>query len=210
MAKIPEGINGPITGTVGSVVGSSWKGIPYIKKAYKERTKKVSATELGNRNKFGEAQFWLQPILNFVREGFKGYTETVEGFLAAKSYLSKNAWEGTGADMRINPALVKVSWGKLPLSPDMAVEKTAEGYLRFSWSPEAVEGGSPLDQVMMLAYDVESKYTASAITGQFRSTGEDVLKLLMPKGSTYHIYMAFNAADRKSQSHSVYLGTIEN
>src|SRR6266699_2561699 len=129
MAKLINGINGDIWGTVGSVVCSSWKGEPHIKKKYKKRTKKITQKEKGNRNKFADSQFWLQPLLDFVREGFKGYTKRVEGFSAAKSYLSKNAFEGEQPNIRINPALVKVSYGDLPLSNDMAVGLTAPGKL---------------------------------------------------------------------------------
>ena len=207
MAKIPLGINGPIVGKVGAVVGSSWKGEPHIKGKYKDRTEHVTQKELGNRDKFGQGQRWLQPITEFLRTGFRGYTKRVEGFSAAKSYLSKNAWEGTGADMRINPALMKVSVGKLPLSNDLAVEKTSEG-LRFSWSTEAVPGGSRYDQVMMLAYNIEKGIAMYITTGQLRSTGSDTLPMGIPQAGTYHIYMAFNGFDRTTQSDSVYMGTV--
>jgi hypothetical protein len=207
MAKIPLGINGPIVGTVGSVVGSSWKGEPHIKGKYKDRKKDVTKKELGNRSKFGAGQRWLQPITEFVRTGFRGYTERIEGFSAAKSYLSKYAWEGTGADMRISPALMKVSVGKLPLSNDLAVEKTDEG-LRFTWSTEAVPGGSRYDQVMMMAYDIEHGIALYITTGQLRSSGSDTLPMYIAEGITYHIYMAFNGFDRTTQSDSVYMGTV--
>ena len=207
MAKIPLGINGPIVGTVGTVVGSSWKGEPHIKAKYKKRKKDVTQKELGNRSKFGEGQRWLQPVTGFLRTGFRGYTKRIEGFSAAKSYLSKNAWEGTGADMRISPALMKVSVGKLPLSNDLAVEKTGEG-LRFTWSTEEVPGGSRFDQVMMLAYDIEHGIALYITTGQLRSSGSDTLPIPTIQGVTYHIYMAFNGFDRTTQSDSVYMGTI--
>ena len=207
MAKMPFGIMGPFVGSIGPVVGSSWKGIPYQKKKYKKRTKKVTKKELGNRDKFGEGQRWLQPITEFVRTGFRGYKGKIEGFIAAKSYLSHFAWEGTGADMRINPALMKVSVGPLPLSGELAVEKVNEG-LRFSWSTEAVEGGSRFDQVMMLAYDIEHGLSYGITTGQLRSTGSDLLAMAPSKGTIFHVYMAFNGFDRISQSDSVYMGTI--
>ena len=63
MGKLINGIYGSFEGKVGTVVGSSWKGIPYIKSAYKQRTKKVSEKELANRNKFAMAQAWLKPLL---------------------------------------------------------------------------------------------------------------------------------------------------
>jgi len=177
MAKLINGINGDIRGTVGSVVGSSWKGEPHIKKKYKNRTKKITPKEKGNRNKFADSQFWLQPLLDFVRVGFKGYTQRVEGFNAAKSYLSKNAFEGEQPNVRINPALMKVSFGDLPLSNDLAVELTAPGELTFTWDPAYVNDTSSRDQVMMLAYNIEDKKAYHTTTGQFRSTGADTLQL---------------------------------
>lgn len=207
MAKLPNGLLGPFVGSIGPLVGSSWKGIPHVKSKYKKRTKKITPKELGNRDKFGEGQRWLQPLIPFLRTGFRGYKGKVEGFIAAKSYLSHYAWEGTGADMRINPALMKVSVGALPLSNDMAVEKTVEG-LRFSWSTEHVPGGSRFDQVMMLAYDIEHGRSYGITTGQLRSTGSDILGIMPPEGTTVHVYMAFNGFDRTTQSDSVYMGTI--
>ena len=113
MGRLINGIHGPFVGKVGSVIGSSWKGIPYIKAAHKARTKTVSTAEKGNRNKFAMAQRWLKHVLEFVRIGFKGYTPTVEGFLAAKSLLLRNSFEGVKPDIFINPALVKLGHGTL-------------------------------------------------------------------------------------------------
>lgn len=208
MGRLLNGINSPIVGKVGTVVGSSRNGKPYLKSAYKERTKKVSKRELGNRNKFSEAQYWLKPLLEFVREGFKIYSRQSGAFVAAKSHLLLNAFEGVKPDIRINPALVKVSVGELPLSPDIAVKKIADDKLQFTWDTSIPEGAGPKDQIMMLAYDIDNEDAYFTVTGQFRDTGADTLGLAGVGGRTYHIYAAFTAADRSKQSESVYLGEI--
>jgi hypothetical protein len=208
MARLLNGINGPIQGSVGAVVGSSWKGIPYIKAKYKKRTKHISDKEKANRLKFALAQQWLRPLLKFVREGFKGYSPTVEGFVAAKSYLLKNALEGEAPDFRVNPAQVQVSFGDLPLSDNIAVELLEGGRLQFSWDSGYVEGASRFDQVMMLAYNIERSNAVYLTTGRFRSDGVDELQL-SPGPGTWHLYMAFNADDRSRQSHSVYMGEMK-
>src|SRR6266702_4053124 len=115
MGKYVPGTFGPVQGKVGNVIASSWKGVPYLKGLYKPRTKPPRENETANRNKFAMAQFWLKPVVKFVREGFKGYSPLSEGFVAAKSYLLKNAFEGVAPDISINPALMKVSFGDLPL-----------------------------------------------------------------------------------------------
>ena len=209
MGRLINGINGPIVGKVGAVIGSSYKGVPYLKGPYKPRTKRISDTEKGNRSRFSMAQQWLKPLLPFLRQGFKGYNPPmVEGFIAAKSHLMKNAMEGTGADSIINPAKVKVSYGDLPLSDNIAVKLIEGNQLQFTWDVPAVKGRAQMDQVMMLAYDIKNKIAKFSMPSQFRSTGSDILELPKIKDRTYHVYAAFVAHDRSCQSDSVYLGEV--
>ena len=209
MGKLINGIYGSFEGKVGPVVGSSWKGIPYIKAAYKNRTKNVSAKELANRSKFAMAQAWLSPLLPFVREGYKGYSETVEGYSAAKSYLLKNCFKGVAPDINIDPSLMKVSYGELPLSANIKAKQGKNGSVQFSWNKAAVKGTGGQDQAMLLAYDVDNKMAYYNLTGQFRNTGADVLLIDTTPGRSYQVYLAFIAADRTGQSDSVYLGELK-
>jgi Family of unknown function (DUF6266) len=208
MGRLVNGINGPFVGKVGSVIGSSWKGVPYMKGVYKQRTGKASPGEQANRNKFRLAQSWLAPTVNFVREGFRNYSPRVEGFLAAKSWLLLHSFEGIPPDISINPALVKLSHGTLPLSSDLRVELIEDSHIKFSWNPEKIPDGNVKDQAMLLAYDIYHSYVTYQLTGQFRETGTDILQLPPIKNRTYHIYFAFVADDRSRQSDSAYLGII--
>jgi hypothetical protein len=207
MGKLINGIKGPIQGKVGSVIGSSRNGVHYIKGPYKNRTKKVSKKEMANREKFAAAQKWLSPIIGFVRDGFKGYSERSQGFVSAKSLLLKNAFADNGSGLRIDPSLVQVSYGDLPLPENLAVKLTENSELEFTWDPgEQMRDGAPSDQIMMLAYDVQKMEEKMNTTGQFRSTGKDILSLKAVEGKIFQVYAAFCAADRSRQSNSVYLG----
>ena len=212
MGTTPHGINGPIKGKVGTVHGSSRNGKPYIKGPSKKRTTKITATEAANRVHFDYTHSWLKPITEFVREGFRGfvYKDTSEGYVAAYSYLIKHALEGEKPNRTINPALMQVSYGSLPLPKNIAVEQISSDALKFTWDKEYVRDGShPQDQVMLLAYEVEQQKVAINVLGQFRDVGEDYFKLGPAcKGYNLHIYVAFVAADRSRRSHSVYLGPI--
>jgi hypothetical protein len=205
MGRFLSGINGPIHGKVGTVIGSSRNGIPYIKGPYKKRTLVVSEEELSNRKKFAMAQAWLKPLLSFVREGFRGYSQRSYGFIAAKSWLLKNAFIAEGNKRWIDPSLVRVSHGDLPNPETIGASFTDSGDLKFTWS---TEGGESIadDQVMMLAYNIEKGIAIYKNTGQLRKTGFDILKMEQLYGIRCHVYAAFNAADRSRQSNSVYLG----
>jgi len=207
MAIYIDGITGPIRGKIGNIIGSTWKGMPYLK-LRPERRKPAGAKEMANRNKFAMSQSWLKPIKAFVRCGFKGYSDRVEGFTAAKSYLLKNAFEGQGSSMVINPALMKISIGNLPLPGDITAAKLTPSQLQVSWDTSDFSGNR-FDQVMLLAYDIETGRAVFNTTGQFRNVGADTLHIEPASPErTYHIYVAFVAADRSRQSDSVYLGTI--
>lgn len=218
MGTLINGINGPIKGKVGTVHGSSRHGKSYIKGPHKKRTTKVKVKEKQNRTKFSAAQFWLKPLTDYVRQGFNGFTykESSQGFVAAKSHLLMNAFEGTGDQRVINPALARVSYGSLPLADDIKVEMVDEKTIKFTWENIWKEGMNAYDQAMLLAYDIENEDACMKITGQFRKSGEDVLQVNYPRARnpkekkevTFHCYFAFVAADRSRQSDSIYLGEI--
>ena len=113
MGKLVNGINGPFVGKVGNVIGSSWRGIPYMK-SRGLRTKPATPAEKLNRFIFGMTQQWLFPLTKFLRVGFKNYTLTNQGVNAAKSYLYKHALIKDGYDSVIDPTLMKVSHGTCP------------------------------------------------------------------------------------------------
>lgn len=207
MAKFEQGIHGPFQGRVGRVVGATWKGIPYMRAMPKARTSAPTNGEMLNRKKWALSQSWLQPVTQFVQIGWKGYSLRSEGFIAAKSYLIKHAFETVAGDVVINPALVKLSSGDLPLPVAIETSLLENGVVLFTWDTafdyeKAHEG----DQILMLAYNIEEKETEYNLVGQPRKTGSD--KLELDKPGTYHLYAAFVAYDRTRQSDSTYLGSI--
>jgi hypothetical protein len=163
---------------------------------------------MANRKKWAMAHAWLKPITDFVREGFKNYTETVEGFIAAKSYLLKNAFEGEAPDLIINPALVKVSSGELPLPQHINVTQNTNKELQFTWDTREIEFANRYDQVMLLAYDIEGGYAYTRLTGQLRMNGSDILNVQRGFNKTLHVYIAFVSANRQTRSNSLYLGPM--
>jgi hypothetical protein len=131
--------------------------------------------------------------------------------LAANSCLLKNAFIGEGDEMGIDPVLVQVSFGVLPLPSNITAVKIAPNVLQITWDAVEKNTEGACDQLMMLAYDIENGEATSNVTGQFRYVGADTLDLspAIPE-RTYHIYAAFVAADRSCQSESIYLGTVNN
>jgi len=210
MGRLLNGILGPFTGTVATVIGSSRRGIPYMKGRHRARKKNVSEKELQNRHKFAVAQAWLKPLVDVVRLGFKNYSTKSQGFVSAKSYLYKHALKEDGGIVIIDPSLMKVSYGSLPISENAEVSVTGSYELTFTWDADSLPAEFKMDQVLMAAYDIADGRVSSALTSQFRSVGKDKLVLHQEHkpGAVLHIYFAFIAADRSRQSDSVYLGEV--
>jgi len=210
MAKFNQGINGPFQGKVGTVIGASWKGIPYMRSLPGKRTSDPTPGELLNRKKWALSQHWLQPVQDFVRIGFKGYSPKSEGFIAAKSYLLKNAMVIEGENISIDPARVKLSWGDLPMPKNLQMTRLEGGVIQFTWDPKVYDEISCRgDQIMLLAYKIETGEVIENLYGRVRAHGSDLLNIGTYSSSTFHIYAAFIAHDRSRQSESVYMGTVE-
>lgn len=203
MARLINGINGPFVGKVGSIIGYTVKGEGFIKGLYKKRTKKPTEGEVLNRKKFAAAQAWLSPVTEFVRIGFKGYNERFQGFAAAKSWLMRNCMKVVDGKILIDPSLVKISSGNLPLPENIECILVAPNTLRISWTP-SLDFHNRFDQAMALAYPLNGE-AYGYILGSTMSIGE----VLIPVdflSKPYHVYLAFIASDRSRQSDSVYLG----
>ena len=208
MAKTKNGLNGQVSGKVGNVVYSSWRGIPYVRAAPSKRAA-PSEKEKANHWIFGElTQGWITPIAEFLKIGFKGYTQTNQGLTAAKSYLYRNALHQDGFNSTIDPALMLVSYGSLANPEEASVGLNDQKELVFTWNPTTGRNQSQRDQALLLAYNVEKEKAKMSLAGEFRSTGTDLLDLSTAEPGVYHVYMAFLAQDRSRQSNSMYLGTV--
>lgn len=176
MARLNSSIYGPVSGKLGPVIGATWKGQPYLRSRPRKRGKKRGVREKQNQNKFSQAHYWLQPLLDYVRIGFHGYSPTVEGFNAAKSFCLKHAFTGEAAQQKIDPSRVQLSYGGLPLPSNIKMKGSGDYSIEFSWDKKN-NGSNNHDQAMLVAYDCETGQTALQLTGQFRLSGADKLEL---------------------------------
>lgn len=199
---------GRIVGTIGPVVGSSHRGNDYIKAKYKKRTKNITDKEKLNRVKFALAQEWAEPMTLFLRQGFKNYSEKAEGFVIGKGLIHRHAIEEKDGKLQVNPALVQVSFGNLPLPENIAVKIQDDKTLQITWDADDKSDYSN-DQLMVLLYldRPRNKGAIFNLYGQLRRTGKDIFPLTK-SGRSFHVYVAFVAADRQRQSNSLYLGAI--
>ncbi|MDQ7947530.1 MAG: DUF6266 family protein [Pedobacter sp.] len=210
MAVFKNGLFNGLSGKVGNAIVYPLYGQNVMRSRPGKRTKKAGPNEQATRDKFALMQHWLQPLLHFLRIGFKNYAQTFQGFVAAKSYNSRYAFkQHEDGSWYIDPACILVSHGALPLPHTMGME-VAEQNLTISWSVDPHDHDRALDGAMIVMYMPDTNWVDGDFAASRRHTGQAVFPLpLNPENKEIHVYLAFVAYDHSAQSKSHYLGTIE-
>lgn len=137
MGTIKQGILGGFSGKVGTMVGSSWKDISYMRGRAQSVRNPRTEGQMEQRSKFAQVLELLKPITAYVRIGFKTYAKQQTAFNAAMAYNVKNAFSGTYPNFVFEPSQALVSRGNL--SQAKTPFATAAGGVQFSWADNSGE-----------------------------------------------------------------------
>ena len=212
MGTIKQGILGGFSGKVGTVVGSSWKGISYMRGQAQSVKNPRTAKQMAQRDKFALALSFVRPIQSFVKIGFKTYATRQTAFNAAMSYTLKNVIKGTYPSFTIDYSQAMVSRGSLA-KPLNIQKQNNNNEIAVSWNDNSGTANAlDTDFAMIMAYNAEKKEAVYDIATACR--GDEGASLQYPSdwvGDTVHIYLAFVSEDGTLVSDSDYVGseTIE-
>ena len=209
MGKIEQGILGGLSGKVGNVIGGNWKGIDYIRIKPSEVSNPRTEGQVSQRNKFTATLEFLQPNLDFIKIGFKGFTNQRSEFNAAMSYNLLNAITGTAPNYEVDYPNALVSRGNLATALNGSNDFTTPGQVDFSWDDNSNYGNANADdKSMLLVYNPDKSLSSFILQGADRSVGSQ--SVIIPDnfaGDTVQVYMAFISSDGEKVSNSVYLGS---
>lgn len=211
MARIKNGILGPMEGPVAQVTGYIRLGVNVLrKKAERDLTIPRSEKQIAANNRFSLAMKFVKPATPFLNVGFS--VTRVNGQTAHNVAVSKalNAIAGENSDMHLRYEDLLVADGNLQAALNPRVEMTSPRTLLFSWEqPDKQSYARGQDQVMLLAYMPEEAVAFHVTSGARRNTGQDVLQVCSGKaGQVFETYIAFISDDRKKVSKSTYTGQI--
>ncbi len=114
MGRIRKGILGPVAGTVGTVIGGSWKGIAYLRSQPIRGKHTSSADQIDHQLRFSLVINFLTTMTDMLRLTFRKYAIKMSEFNAAFSYNFENAITGKTPDYVIDYEKALVSRGELP------------------------------------------------------------------------------------------------
>ncbi|WP_276089711.1 DUF6266 family protein [Pedobacter sp. JY14-1] len=212
MARYKNGINGPVSGKVGNVVASSWRGVTYFRA--KARAVRVSseAQEL-QRLKFKLVRKWLQPLFAVINVGYRFFTESKTPMNGCVGYHLKEAVREVDGHFVIDFAKAIFSRGELLISLVRAVIRLPESLLQILWD-DVQENVFCLrtDRLTVVVYCPECN--EFAVFEGVAQRGDGQVKLTLPAGFSrtsdepVHVWMQYLSEMGDAVSTTQYLGKL--
>jgi hypothetical protein len=210
MGKINQGILGGFSGKIGNVIGGNWKGIDYMRIKPSNVANPKTEGQLDQRSKFATVLYFLQPMKDFIKVGFKGYAIKMTEFNSAMSFNLNNAVTGSYPDYNIDYQTALLSRGSLASALNGSASSSAAGSISFSWDDNSDESNSfATDKAMILIYNADRKEAVFVTDGNTRASGSQDLTIPDSySGDTVEAFIAFVSENGKSGSNSTYLGSV--
>ena len=206
MGRIHKGILGPVSGTVGNVVGSSWKDIHYLKSQPSTKKRTPTVDQLDHQLKFSVVLNFIQTMVGLIQLTFKKYAVRMSEYNAAFSYNYHNALTGTTPDYAIDFSKALVSRGDLPNAMAPAATLT-NNTVYFTWTDNSGFGkAAPTDKALFVVFCPNlnlTLYNGNAV----RSAGAGSLDVSAFAGETVQTWITFTAED-SSAANSIYTGEL--
>lgn len=218
MARIKgNNLNSPFTGRIGNIVGCKWKDTYYIRMRPASVKHPNTVAQLAQRMRFMKSQEFLLPLKEFLRLGFGAYSSDKSPYNAAMSYTMKNSLTGDYPDIRVDPAMVLVSRGKLGCCENASAQITDLGQIHFSWSMNLPDNSAKTnDRVILVLRSLDDSKAMYKLDAALRSEGSVFLTQSGFKAHTIACYLLFvrpsvllGGFGEKDISDSIYCGTIQ-
>ena len=176
MGTIKQGILGGFNGKVGTVVGSSWKGITYMRGQAQHVKKPRTAGQIYSRTAFKAVSAALSPIASTLRLTFAKSAGKMSAFNKAVSENYKKAIVDQDGTPVVDYSKLILSKGTLSSFKHLMIEDMNEnGFYYVSTIVEYIEEESDFpefDGLIFFIYDVEDNVWFSAIIKEHYHVGE--------------------------------------
>ena len=211
MGKIRQGILGGFNGTVGTVVGGSWKGTAYMRGKAQSIKNPRTEKQMAQRMKFGLAQKFVKVMTAYLQAGYRNYTQHQTATNAAMSHTVRNCMVGKYPSFGIDPSKVLVSSGSLMPGRFCSV-KVANNIATFAWEDNSDESHASMDDFAMpLIYNFTKR--EAIFTTEEASRVDCKVTLKLPAdwdGDMLSCYIGFASVQNNGVSNSVYVGDVKS
>jgi hypothetical protein len=208
VATYSNGILGSFSGTIGSVVFTSWNGIPVIRSRPIRKNFTVSVLQEQQRLKFKLMSDFLRPLKDLLNQTFK---EKSAGMTCVNKALSVNKSSITGnyPSLAINYAQILLSKGRLPFGEPPTISSQESGKLLLTWKTgDGIDKDLTVGSAFIVAYQEDLNrwiFGQYDISNGITSCMLDVTPFV---GKSAHTYIGFILKNGKKTSESRYMGVV--
>ncbi len=208
MATYSNGILGTFSGSVGSVVFSTWKGIPVIRSKPIHRNTIPTISQLEQREKFKLISAFLKPLKDLLKETFGLSASNMSWFNKALSE-NKSAITGKYPNQTIDYSRIVLSKGRLPLGQPPVISSPESGKILLSWNiGDGIDRDLTAGNTFVAAYQEEFNRW---IIGQY-AINEGITSCILEvesfAGKAVQTYIGFISANSPKKSESRYMGVL--
>lgn len=196
MGKIKQGILGGFSGSVGNIVGSSWKGIAVIKAKPLSVANPKTVAQTGNRTRFKSVTALaskglsavVKPLWDRDAQQMSGYNAFVQA--------NKEAFTSAGLLVPENVVISKGKEAKQVFSVDAIMPNQND--ITLNWDASALEGEQlETDEVFVYIHSADEKHDmfVSKDDNRLVETVTYTLPQKFTTGKKVYAYLAFRSVD---------------
>lgn len=210
MATYDKGILGSFTGTVGTVVGASWRGKSIMRSRPKKTSRVPTETQLLQREKFSMVTRFLTPIRGLLNLYFGQSRGVRSRYNLAVSYHIREAVEEIDQTFEMIYNKVMISKGELQGVQDGTAAAQAGNQIHLQWLDNSGQGMAlPTDSLLVVIYSPGMNLFEVFEGAALREDTEATLTVASYfAGLPVHCWVSFVNDDRKLAASSSYLGEI--
>jgi hypothetical protein len=208
VATYRNGILGSFSGKVGSVVFTTWKGIPVIRSKPIRKNTVPSALQEDQRARFKLMTGFLKPLSDLLRQTFE---QSAVGMSWYNKALSENRSAITDSHpyLAIDYPKIVLSKGRLPLGEPPTISSREPGRLILTWKMgDGIDKDLTAGSVFIAAYQEELNRW---IIGQYE-INEGITSCILEvepfAGKAVQTYIGFISKTSPRKSESRYVGLI--
>lgn len=210
MGKYKIGILGPFNGKIGTVIGSSWRGIDYMRSLSRRGNRVPSAVQLLQRQRFLATTQFLTPIHPVLRKYYGGNGGGPTRINNALSYHMKEAVTYVDPDFEMLYNKVQISVGTLPQVQNPSVSSPSANTIKYGWDDNSGDGAAKAtDKLVVVVYAPAANLYFYRLAAATRS--DATASITIPayfSGLEVQSWITFAADDDSSCATSSYMPAV--
>lgn len=210
MGTIKKGILGGFSGTVGTVVGASWRGMDVMRSRPKSSGSNPTPLQILQRQKFALA-IKFQNSLRAMQNRLYGENSGVKSRVnLAAAYLLKEVVAEENGNVFLQMEKVLITKGDLTGFQNVTAAATSGEKISFTWEDNSSQMRANADDLFCTAvYEAESGKFRVQEGPELRSEGSASVTLPAEwNGKTVYVFAFFQNSAQDKACNSVYLNTL--